>query len=45
MSDTVTPKDAERTGRWWTHKIKVRRRNDCIMAAKTDAHFAPGDAI
>ncbi len=26
---------------WWTHKIRGLHRNDFIMAAKTDALFAP----
>ncbi|MDR5694889.1 MAG: 4a-hydroxytetrahydrobiopterin dehydratase [Armatimonadota bacterium] len=26
---------------WWTHKIKGLHRNDFIMAAKTDALYAP----
>ena len=26
---------------WWTHKIKGLRRNDFIMAAKTDQLFEP----
>ena len=25
---------------WWTHKIGGLHRNDCIMAAKTDALYA-----
>jgi len=24
---------------WWTHKIRGLHRNDCIMAAKTDALY------
>jgi 4a-hydroxytetrahydrobiopterin dehydratase len=26
---------------WWTHKIRGLHRNDFIMAAKTDALYAP----
>ncbi len=26
---------------WWTHKIRGLHRNDFVMAAKTDAFFAP----
>jgi 4a-hydroxytetrahydrobiopterin dehydratase len=30
---------------WWTHKIRGLHRNDCIMAAKTDALAVAGGHV
>lgn len=38
---TMTVEWGKVTVRWWTHVIHGLHRNDCIMAARTDACYQP----